>query len=129
MLTREIYESALRLLAESTAEGDNDDYEERAPYILAVFCTEVQGIDEQIRLLSGDEGKAVFDGIYVDLDDSFPMFPRFAAMAAAYLAAMLVLDNDSALSEKLYEKYTSALSHISDGICGVSERTRNIYFS
>ena len=35
MKCKEIYDSALRVLAESTLPADNDDYEERAPYLIA----------------------------------------------------------------------------------------------
>ena len=45
MKNREIYENALRLLALSAHEGENEDYEERAPYLLAAFCTEMTELE------------------------------------------------------------------------------------
>ena len=46
MKNRAIYDAALRLIAESTVPEETEDYEERAPYLLAAFvneCREVNG--------------------------------------------------------------------------------------
>ena len=52
MINRELYENALRLLAQPT-DGANDDYEERAPFLLASFCNEAQEVDSFLRMASG----------------------------------------------------------------------------
>ena len=46
MTYRELYDSALRIVSE-TDENTNMDYEERAEYILAAFCSECAGINKK----------------------------------------------------------------------------------
>ncbi len=127
--TRKVYESALCLLAESTAATENADYEERAPYILAVFCNEALALDEAMRKFTGQEEDISFDGIYLGLDDKFPLLPRFATLAALYLAAMLVLDDNAELSDKLYEKYEQGMRAVCDGMIGLNQSITDKYFA
>ena len=49
MTLKEIYKNALALLAESLDVSDNEDYEERAPYILATLCSQLSGLDAVAR--------------------------------------------------------------------------------
>lgn len=128
MLLREIYKSALRLLAESTSEGDNADYEERAPYILATFCNQAQGVDISLRRFLKLSATAAIDAVYLSLDSEFPLLPRLATCAALYLAAMLVIENDSELSDSLYEKYCDTMSSIYDSVGSLSESVTDVYF-
>ncbi len=128
MQSRDIYQSALRLLAESTQANENADYEERTPYLLAVFCCEAQATDMAMRALLGKEDAPPFDCIYLDLDAEFPLLDMFAATAALYLAAMLVLEDDSELSDKLYGKYSAAFAAIRASAIGVSEKIQDKYF-
>ena len=92
MTVKDIYDSALRFIGESTVDGDNDDYEERAPYIVAAFCAEVEATDRAIRKLHGKNEENSFSQVYLAFDNEFPLLEIFYTPAALYLAAMLVID-------------------------------------
>ncbi len=128
MLAREVYQSAMTFLDESTLAGACEDYEERAPYILAVFCNNALSIDEVMRSFTGQETEIEFDGIYVALEDDFPLLPRFASIASLYLAAMLVLDDNEELSDKLYSKYEQDMKALYDGMTGIGHGITDKYF-
>ncbi len=96
---------------------------------MAVFCLEAKDCDDALRSFTGQEQSAGFDGIYIPLEDDFPLLDKLAAPAALYLAAMLILDDSAELSDKLYDKYSDAMSQIYSGICGVREDTVNSYFT
>ena len=112
MKNRAIYEAALRLLAESTIAEETADYEDRAPYLIATFCTEMSELDIQLRSMTGDTTETEYDRVYLSLDDVFPLTSRLSSAAILYLAAMLILESDEERSDKLYEQYSDAVSRI-----------------
>ena len=114
MTVKDIYEATLRILAESLDEGDNADYEERAPYLIAAFCTQTEDVDRALRKSLGESSQMDFNSVYIALEDEFPLLDRFAPAAALYLASMLVMDDFEALSDRLYEKYCDHISKICD---------------
>lgn len=128
MLLRELYDIALKFLAESSNQGDNEDYEERAPYLLAAFCNEAYSTDAALRRSRGLPDAKTFSPVYIDLSADFPLLPDFSTCGAFYLAAMLVLDYDKELSDTLYDKYCDAISSICSSICSVSEKIVDKYF-
>ncbi len=125
---KDIYDSALRLLAESSVEGDNDDYEERAPYLIAAFCTEAEAIDKALRRMLYKPEGACFNAVFVPLSDEFPLLERFSAAAAFYLAAMLVIDYDRELSDTLYDKYSDSMSRICSCVPALTESISDRYY-
>ena len=128
MTNRELYDAALRLIAESTNEGDAADYEERAPYLLAAFCTEMATLDKHLRASRGDGCDVSIDAVLLPLEESFPLSSRFTAAASLYLAAMLILDTDEERSDALYGQYSDAVSRIADGIPAISRPIVDKYF-
>ena len=128
MVIRQIYDCALRILAESTVALDNSDYEERAPYLVASFCTQLADVDAAIRKALDKEQTKQFNAVYISLDDEFPLLDRLSASAALYLAAMLVIDDNTTLSDKLYDKYCDAISRIQDSVPALTESISNRYF-
>ena len=127
MTVKDIYDSAIRLLAESTNAVDNEDYEERAPYLVAIFCSEECSTDAALRRLHGHEQITYSDSVYMGLEESFPLLSSLAPAAAYYLAAMLVIDDNVELSDKLYEKYCDSMSRLCESIPAVSERICDRY--
>lgn len=103
MTNKDIYLAALSILAQNAPDGENADYEERAPYLIATFCSDALETDTLMRKALGISSAKSFNEIFLPLEDSFPLLDRFASAAAKYLAAMLVIDEDSELSEKLFE--------------------------
>jgi hypothetical protein len=128
MTNNDIYTSALAILAEGTSEGDNADYEERAPYLIAAFCTEAKDADSALRKALDEPMGAEFNAVFVPLEDDFPLLDRFSSAAALYLAAMLIIDDFPELSDKIYDKYSDAMSSICSSVPAVCESIQNRYF-
>lgn len=128
MQNRVIYDAALRLLGESTADGDNKDYEERAPYLIAAFCSEMRELNERLCRAKGAVSPELTECICLALDQAFPLSGRFSSAASLYLAAMLILESDEDRSDKLYAQFSDAISRIADGIPAVLESITNRYF-
>ncbi len=129
MTNRNIYTAALACLSESLAVSDNTDFEERAPYIIAMFICEAQYIDCSLRAFLGKSRAAEYDTVYADLGNTFPLLDRFSAPASLYLASVLIEDEDREFSEALYERYCDSMSTLSSNICGKSEKITQKYFS
>lgn len=127
MKNRDIYASALNLLAQSEMSDENMDYEERAPYLIAAFCNEVCEMDSLLRKVMGSPSKGSFHEVWIPLDEDFPLLERFASVAAKYLAAMLVLDEDGELSDRLYEMYCDGISLIRSELPYAVEKIVNKY--
>ncbi|MBQ8330979.1 MAG: hypothetical protein IJX94_00590 [Clostridia bacterium] len=128
MKNREIYENALRILAQNTTSGENEDYEERAPYLIASFCTEAEDTDRFLRLALGEAVAATFEKVWLALEADFPLLDRLAPVACLYVAAMLILDEDGDLSDKLYERYCDIMSGIRSDIPATLESISDTYF-
>lgn len=122
----DIYTAALALLAEPAADRARD-FEERAPYLMAAFCCEAGGIDAVLREKEGSETQPTFSAVCIELDEVFPLSPRFAPIAAAYVAAMLVLDENEQLSDKLYERYCDAMSELCTSIPADCHTITDVY--
>lgn len=128
MTCKDIYRNALAILAESMIEGDNADFEERAPYLLANFCTELFDRDSAIRHFLGEAQGEEFQSVFLPLESDFPLLSRFAPAAAIYLAAMLIADDNQEFHEKLYERYCDTISSVCENISAISEKILNRYF-
>ncbi len=109
---REIYNAALRIIGEPNQPNISDDYEERAPYIMAIFCSEAKTLDTQYRKAHLYEEAVAFDEISISLDEDFPLSARFFSIAVSYMAAMLVIDEDPELSDKFFEKYCTSMMSV-----------------
>ncbi len=127
MKNKDIYSGALRILAQKAVVGENEDYEERAPYLIAAFCSECSAADAAYRRGNSLPASEAVSEVYVDLADDFPCSSCFATAACMYLAAMLVLDEDSELSDKLFEKYTDIMSALCAKIPSLVEEITNKY--
>ena len=116
---REIYENALRLLGE-TGDGEYcEDYEERAPYVIASFCAQAFEIDKRIRIIDELDEAGDFNHLFLPLDSDFPLCDKLLGCASLYLAAMLLSDYDYERSDSLYDKYCDAIAALGASV-GVS---------
>ena len=127
MKNRDIYKAALHLLSQPADSDLNEDLEERAPYLLASFCSEVFEIDRIYRSILQLPPIDKFDSVWLPLDEDFPLVDRLASVGAKYLAAMLVIDEDPELSDKLYEHYCDGISRLRAEIPCVLESIKNKY--
>ena len=110
MTCRDIYNAALRLLCE--ADDSASDYEDRAGYLLATFCTEASAIDNRYRVANGEGEQHPFAKVFLELDSRFPLSDIFLPAAEYYLAAMLAIDENEELCDRYFAKYTDALASI-----------------
>ncbi len=127
MINQEIYEASLGILAQSISSSENEDYEERAPYLLAAFCNDVLDLDGTLRSIFGEDDTPDFHKVFLPLTDDFPLLDRFAPLAGLYVAAMLVLDEDGELSDRIYDRYNDMLDQIRSGIPYSLESITNQY--
>lgn len=109
---REIYNNALVHLGQSSDTTNTSDYEARAPYLLAAFCSTVKSLDKQVRKAEGLISQSSFSPVCLLLNQSFPLCDRLVPAAALYIASMLVIDEDSSLSDSLYDKYCDNIASL-----------------
>lgn len=112
----EIYDSALALIGELNERYSCTDYESHAPYLLASFCSLNSGLDKTLRELDAADAAESFSPVYLSLDSSFPLCDAFVPLAAMYLGAMLVIDDDPDLSDSIYGKYCDAIAELSASV-------------
>lgn len=112
MKNRDVYSLALALLAENGDRIENGDYEERAGYLLAAFCAEAEEINRRYCEATGRSCEEIDIPIYLSLDEEFPLTERFSAAGGAYLSAMLILEEDPDLSDKLFSRYCDMIAAI-----------------
>ena len=127
MKNREVYEAELHLLAEPVEEDSLEDYALRAPYLLGCFFYENSRLDTAYRKFNELEPHAFTHAVYSELDDDFPFAERFVNAASHYLAAMLVIDEDAELSDRLFDMFCTSISKITSEIPAASESIINIY--
>ena len=126
MINQNIYEGALKILAETTDASANEDYEIRAPYLIAAFCSETEELDSDYRRANSLGTTSKVNDVYLALSDVFPRASRFASAACVYLASMLIIDTDPELSDKLYEKCSDMLATIASSIPQAAEPSAEI---
>jgi len=65
--------------------------------------------------------------VWLALDELFPLSEQLAPIACLYVAAMLVLDEDSELSDTLYDRFCDAMLTLRGSIAASVEAIRDIY--
>ena len=110
---RDVYTAALALISEPAADDSRRaDFDERAPYLIAAMCDEARAMDAVFRRACDEPVQDSFNPVCLELDAAFPLTERFAAPAATYVAAMLVLDENETLSDRLYDRYCDLMSDL-----------------
>ena len=106
----------MRLIGEDPSVKENEDYEDRAPYLLAAFCSESAQTAAAYCEANGITVDPKVDHVFLDLDSTFPYADRFTTAAALYLAAMLVIDENMELSDKLFDRFCNTMATIQSEI-------------
>ncbi len=109
---REIYTGALSLIGEVANSVNIEDYEERVPYLIASFCSSNSSLDKRIRKSEKLPEAHKFSPVYLPLELEFPLCEKLTSAAELYTASMLTIDEDSELSDSLYDKYCDAIASI-----------------
>ena len=128
MKNRDIFENALRILAQSSVAGDTEDYAERAPFLIADFCTEALDLNTRLCEATGKTPITEFERVWLPLEENFPLLDRLAPIACLYVAAMLILDEDDELSDKLYARFCDKLASVWKEIPALLESIKEKYF-
>lgn len=127
MICRDIYRLSLNILAQDSESNTTSDLEHRASYLLALFCMESQELDRHLRKQMGIEEGEEFQRLHLDLSSQFPLLDSLVPAAALYLAAMLMVDEDEALYEKIYEQYCDVISKLQSGFSFELESIEDLY--
>ena len=126
MTAQKLLETAIAMVCEDPTNADaNADYAERAPYLLASFLTQCAPLDRAYRRAHALGEATAFNGATLALDDVFPLSGAFTPAAIYYLAAMLVLDENEAMSDRFFALYTDALASIQSSLPAKIERIRD----
>ncbi len=113
LVCRDVYTSALAMISEPLATTSRHaDFDERAPYLIAAMCDEARAMDAVFRRACDEPAQQPFSPVCLELDSPFPLTERFAAPAATYVAAMLIIDENEALSDTLYGRYCDLMSDL-----------------
>lgn len=115
---------------EKGAADENQDYAERAPYILSAMFSESSKTDKNYRSVNSLSKQGSFNPTYTALTAEFPLSDRFVSAAVFYLAALLIIDENDDLSDSFYDKYCDSISsivaEISAGQAAI-EQIRDVY--
>ncbi len=130
MLCSQIYKKALRLIGEiEPDDARTEDYLERAPYILATAVSDLRMLDAYYRRafsLGEQELKSEYE-LFLPLSEKFPLSDRFVGAVSAYLASILLIDEDSALSDKLYDTFCVGVTAITQEIPAERQKILDMY--
>ena len=127
MLISDLYKSALELLAETNKSASFGDYEERTPYILALFCNEAADLDGKYRAANNLPPTPEYSALMLSFSEAFPLSDAFISSAVFYLASMLVFDENPEMSDKLFDKYTSRMAELYSNLPAGIEKIKNVY--
>lgn len=127
MTNKELYSATLQLLGETNDTAYTGDYEERFPYLLALFCGEAEELDDKYRMANKMPRALYRMRAVADIDAEFPLSDPFASAAIYYCAAMLVSDENPEFSDKLFDKYTERLANVYTSLPFELGKIKNIY--
>ena len=114
MTYHSLIESAIAIVCENaTVSFGNEDYQARAPFLLAAFVTQYAKLDNAYREANGMEKKVIStDAAAIDADADFPLCDVFAPAAIYHLASGLVIDENEEMSDKFFDRYINAILDI-----------------
>ena len=128
MVCKDIFDGALHVLGEGCINDARErEYEERAPYLIAAFCSEAASLDKHYRCAHGLEEQKEFPCVSIALSDDFPLADKFFTPAVNYLASMLISDENGDLSDKLFARCCDALSSLYTELPATISSIKNRY--
>ena len=127
MKNKDIFASALHLLAENDGESDISDYEERFPYLLATFCNDAEELDAKYRKANGMPESEEHSYIMLPIEEDFPLSDIFASSAVYYIASMLIFDENPEFSDTIFERFSARMADIYAALPWDKGSIKNIY--
>ncbi len=111
---RDLIDGAIAIVCENASVTfGNEDYNARAPYLLATFVTQYAKLDGEYREANNLEGKVIStDAAAIDPNAEFPLCDVFAPAAIYHLASGLVIDENEEMSDKFFDRYISVILDI-----------------
>ncbi len=127
MNCQDILNAAIRKVCEDPSDSATDDYRERAPYLLADFLSECSRLDAFYRQAHGLPATLPFEEVYISLSAEFPLCKVFAPAAANWLAAMLVVEENEELSDRLFARSSDLLAKIQTSVPAGRKTITDVY--
>ena len=127
MTNHEIYDAALRLASEVANTGTNDDYQERAPYLIAAACHRYAALDSCYRDANGLESQKILEINCFPLTTLFPLCNVFSVPVSMAVAGMLVLEENPQMSERLLKIADDVIAEIQKAIPFKKEKILSHY--
>ncbi len=107
-----ILDASIKMVCEDADNGNCEDYQSRASYILATFCSEFLPLDRKYREVNGDTTEVGEIAAAITLSEAFPLSSIFVPAATYYLCAMLVIEENETLSDRFFDLYSDAIASI-----------------
>ena len=79
----DIYLASLALIDENSAKGDCSDLAERAPYLIASFCSLCRSLDKKLRERDSLETQPRFSSVKLSLESLYDKYCDAIAMLGA----------------------------------------------
>ena len=115
MTNRDIFNAATHLTGEISS-SNCGDYSARALSLLALIYDECAALDAAYREANEQEAGSWSYSVSISLDDAFPLCDIFSAPAAFGLAALLCISENADLSGSLYQRFSSMIQEIQNGL-------------
>lgn len=118
MTYRDLISSAIAAVSEDTTSSFGvEDYNLRAPFLLATFITQYAKLNKDYCTANGLEETVVSTNVAtIDPDDNFPFGDIFAPAAINYLASAFVIDENEEMSDKFFDRYINMMLEIRKNI-------------
>ena len=127
MSNQEIYDAAIRLIGETSDSNANEDYRDRAPYLISAVCHRYAPLDVLYRQAHGLEKQKLLEINTYPLPTLFPLSDAFAPSVSMEVAGLLVLDENPKMSEQLTGWASSTISEIQKSIPFKKEKIQSSY--
>ena len=127
MTNQEIFSAVLHLVGENPHSEGNEDYAERAPYLIAAACYRYAFIDESYRLAYDMEKQKILSINCFPLSTLFPLSDVFAPPVSLAVAGMLVLEENPKMSDQLLKMADAAIADIQKSIPFRKEKVLSHY--
>ena len=111
-ISETVRESLDRTDESEVADKIRMDIDEKFPFALASFCSNLAVLDREYRLLKGYDAQHVFSEYIIETTDEFPLCDRFVFPAIMYVSSIILMDVDEKMSDEFYDKYASSVSKI-----------------
>ena len=127
MTNQDAFDAALRLIGEEPGAEDIGDYLARGPYLVCEACRALAASDRLCRAAFGYAEQMMPAGSAFALSDEFALCGELLPAAAAHIASGLMFDENAALSDRCYGRFTAALAAVLSGLPAAVEEITQRY--